>query len=141
MIVSGDGDRSCGKAGSGGDESARERGEGEETAGRRGEASTEDTSEGGGLSEAESRERERAKQKRERFGRLASKKFTCGVCSVRARVNDEREGVKWYGCDRGEGCKVGGWFHMLCLPESEQESLRASLVSGDKWVCAFCMEE
>jgi len=86
-------------------------------------------------------ERERAKQERDSFGRLASKKFTSGVCSVRARVNDEREGVEWYGCDRGDGCKVGGWFHMVCLPESEQESLRASLVSGDEWVCAFCMEE
>ena len=47
-------------------------------------------------------ERDRAKQERDCFGRLASKKFTCGVCSVRARVNDEREGVEWYGCDRGD---------------------------------------
>jgi len=39
-------------------------------------------------------ERERAKQEIDRFGRLASKKLTCGVCSVRTRVNDEREGVE-----------------------------------------------
>jgi len=58
MIVSGEGDRSCGKTGSGGDKSNRERGGQEETAGRRGEASTEETPERGGLGEAERRARE-----------------------------------------------------------------------------------
>jgi len=59
-----------------------------------------------------------AKQVRDRVGRLPSKTFTCGVCSVRARVNDELEGVACYGCDRGDVYKVGGLFHMFLSKHS-----------------------
>jgi len=53
------------------------------------------------------------KHVRYRFGRLASKTFTCEVCSVRARAKSELEGVACYGCDRGDVYKVGGLFHMF----------------------------
>jgi len=45
-------------------------------------------------------ERARAGQETtDRYRRLACRRLTCGVCDVRAIVNDEREGVEWYGRD------------------------------------------
>ncbi|XP_052783979.1 uncharacterized protein LOC128219880 [Mya arenaria] len=86
-------------------------------------------------------ERENLRRERQTFGRLADKKYTCGLCGIRARVNDEKEGVEWYGCDRAEDCKRSGWYHFSCLSESEQMSLQESLDTGSEWVCLFCSEE
>ena len=45
-------------------------------------------------------ERTRSRQETtDRYRRLAYRRLTCGVCGVRAIVNDEREGVEWYGRD------------------------------------------
>jgi len=45
-------------------------------------------------------ERTRSRQETtDRYGRLACRRLTCGVCGVQAIVNDERESVEWYGRD------------------------------------------
>ncbi|XP_060592326.1 uncharacterized protein LOC132747033 [Ruditapes philippinarum] len=53
--------------------------------------------------ETEKNEREqeklRERERKEKFGKLADRKYTCGVCGVRGRVFDEQNGVEWYGCD------------------------------------------
>jgi len=85
-------------------------------------------------------ERRRVREERDARGRLADIKYTCGVCGVRARVNDELLGIEWYGCDSDE-CKSSGWFHLDCLNVIESEALRESLECGAKWVCRFCLRE
>jgi len=55
MIVSGEGDPSCGQGCSGGDQIAGERGWQKQTARRRGKTSREETSEEGGVGEAQRR--------------------------------------------------------------------------------------
>ncbi|XP_060575063.1 uncharacterized protein LOC132732603 [Ruditapes philippinarum] len=68
-------------------------------------------------------------------GRLAHKRFTCAVCGERGRVNDEVNGVMWYGCDDG---MCGRWYHEECLGQSENEYLKESESDGMPWYCAVC---
>ncbi|KAH3698902.1 hypothetical protein DPMN_073847 [Dreissena polymorpha] len=80
-----------------------------------------------------------ADEKRDR-GKLANKKFTCGVCCMRGRVLDKSKGIVWFGCDE----KVcGKWFHFECFHRSEQEYLRESMEEGESWYCKasipFCL--
>jgi len=59
-------------------------------------------------------------------GRLSDIKYTCGVCGMHARVNDELHGIEWYGCD--SECKSSGWFHLDC--DDLRESLKMSCKMG-----------
>ena len=90
--------------------------------------------------EKDEREREklRERERKEKFGKLADKKYTCGVCGVRGRVYDELYGVEWYGCDN-EVCVKTGWYHFDCLCESEKKVIRESLNDDDVlWYCKSC---
>ncbi|XP_060568533.1 uncharacterized protein LOC132727140 [Ruditapes philippinarum] len=53
----------------------------------------------------------------ERQSRLASPIYTCGVCSVRGRVDDEAHGIEWVGCDE-DMCLT--WYHFECLSSEEK---------------------
>ncbi|XP_045156950.2 chromatin assembly factor 1 subunit A-like isoform X2 [Mercenaria mercenaria] len=80
----------------------------------------------------------REKEKKIKFGKLAEKKYTYGVCGVRGRVNDVLYGVEWYGCDN-EDCKSTGWFHFEYLSEGERDVIRDSLEDEDvSWFCKTC---
>ena len=61
-------------------------------------------------------EREEEKMKKAVGGCLAHRRYTCAVCGERGRVNDELNGVMWYGCDES---MCGRWFHEECLSQSE----------------------
>jgi hypothetical protein len=92
--------------------------------------------------ETEKNEREqeklRERERKEKFGKLADKKYTCGVCGERGRVYDEQYGVEWYGCDN-ELCVTTGWYHFDCLCESERNVIRESLNDDDvQWYCKAC---
>ncbi|XP_052284973.1 uncharacterized protein LOC127881261 [Dreissena polymorpha] len=82
----------------------------------------------------EQEQKKKADEKMDR-GKLANKKFTCGVCCMRGRVLDESKGIVWFGCDE----KVcGKWYHFECLHRSEQEYLRESMEEGESWYCKAC---
>ncbi|XP_060560718.1 uncharacterized protein LOC132720575 [Ruditapes philippinarum] len=86
--------------------------------------------------ETEKNEREqeklRERERKEKFGKLADRKYTCGVCGVRGRVFDEQNGVEWYGCDN-DLCVITGWYHFECLSESEKKLLRERV-----WMKMMC---
>lgn len=74
----------------------------------------------------------------EKIGRLAAKKFTCGICGERGRVTDAGNGIEWYGCD-DDMCERG-WYHFECLSVGEKELLRESLTDEHVyWYCKFCI--
>ena len=74
----------------------------------------------------------------EKIGRLAAKKFTCGVCGERGRVTDEANGIEWYGCD--DDMCMSGWYHFKCLSSGEKELLRESLEEENVfWYCKNCI--
>ncbi|XP_053383335.1 uncharacterized protein LOC128549782 [Mercenaria mercenaria] len=66
---------------------------------------------------------------------LASVIYTCGVCDVRGRKDDEVNRIEWVGCDE-EMCL--SWFHLDCLSESEREYVRESLADDTDWYCKMC---
>ncbi|XP_053398418.1 uncharacterized protein LOC123557736 [Mercenaria mercenaria] len=66
---------------------------------------------------------------------LASVIYTCGVCGVRGRKDDEVNGIEWVGCDE-EMCL--SCFHLDCLSESEREYVRESLADDTDWYCKMC---
>ena len=68
-------------------------------------------------------------------GRLAPKKFTCGVCGERGRLNDEMNDVMWYGCEESV-CER--WYHEECLSMREREYLAESMDAGSEWYCKKC---
>ncbi|XP_053381705.1 uncharacterized protein LOC123536821 [Mercenaria mercenaria] len=92
--------------------------------------------------EAEKAEKEqeklKEKERKEKYGKLTEKKYTCGVCDVRGRINDEMYGIEWYGCDN-DTCKTTGWYHFECLSEAEKAVIRESLDDEDvRWYCKAC---
>ncbi|XP_053379138.1 chromatin assembly factor 1 subunit A-like [Mercenaria mercenaria] len=68
-------------------------------------------------------------------GRLAAKKFTCGVCGETGRMIDEMNGVKWYGCEEN---RCERWYHEECLSLQEREYLTESVNDGSEWYCRKC---
>ncbi|XP_060560005.1 axoneme-associated protein mst101(2)-like [Ruditapes philippinarum] len=87
--------------------------------------------------EKERRERQKKDEQIRRAvcGRLANRKFTCGVCGERGRMNDELNGVMWYGCDESM-CEK--WYHEECLSMKERECLRESMEEKSDWYCGKC---
>ncbi|XP_060593109.1 uncharacterized protein LOC132747678 [Ruditapes philippinarum] len=76
-------------------------------------------------------------EKRDRPSRLDNPMYTCtcGVCSVRGRVDDEARGIEWVGCDESM-CLA--WYHLDCLCTEEKEYIRESLSDGNDWYCKVC---
>ncbi|XP_053381964.1 uncharacterized protein LOC128549365 [Mercenaria mercenaria] len=79
--------------------------------------------------------KEMDRMKRAVGGRLAAKKFTCSVCGERGRMNDEINGVMWYGCDESM-CER--WYHEECLSMREREYLLESMSERCDWFCRQC---
>ncbi|XP_053395662.1 mitogen-activated protein kinase 7-like [Mercenaria mercenaria] len=79
--------------------------------------------------------KEMVRMKRAVGGRLAAKKFTCGVCGGRGRMNDEINGVMWYDCDESL-CER--WYHEDCLSVREREYLLESVSERCDWFCRKC---
>ena len=60
--------------------------------------------------------------------------YICSVCDEHGSVNDEENGVEWFGCD---GCER--WYHDHCLSVSEMWYVMNSLsVERGEWFCKMC---
>ncbi|XP_053405143.1 uncharacterized protein LOC128558894 [Mercenaria mercenaria] len=86
----------------------------------------------------EEQEKLKEKERKEKYGKLAEKKYRCGVCDIRGRINDEMYGIEWYGC-YNDTCKTTGWYHFESLSDSEKAVIRESLDDEDvRWYCKAC---
>ncbi|XP_053382064.1 uncharacterized protein LOC123532137 [Mercenaria mercenaria] len=67
---------------------------------------------------------------------LIANSYVCDVCGMHGGVDDEVNGIFWFGCDE-ELC--GRWYHEGCLTENERMYVQESLEEGGSdWFCKRC---
>ena len=58
----------------------------------------------------------------------------CSVCDRHGEVDDEENGIVWFGCDACDH-----WYHDCSFSVSEAYYERLSLEEGMGWGCKVCM--